>query len=230
MRLSLYLKRRKKVKKKVVDLYAILQIHKEATQKEVQKAFHALSKRHHPDVGGNPQEFQRINSAYEILCDPKKRAFYDRTGCIKQNENETYAIAASIIAKAIDEFLSNLRQSVFSMDFIGCIIKKLEEEQEEIDKKRKVIRKNIKIINKLKGKTSRKKIDSSYPPVVFQFFEQKRNEFIAVLRQLNEAISYNKIAILMLQEYSFDYEKIVVSQTVSSYGYNNGSAFITFAM
>jgi curved DNA-binding protein CbpA len=215
------------VKKKAVDLYAILQIHKEATQKEIQKAFHALSKRHHPDVGGDPQEFQRINSAYEVLCDPEKRKYYDKTGCIKQNENEIYAVVSSIISKNIDEFLSSLTQSVFSLDFIGCIIKKLESEQREIENKRKIVRKNIQIVTKLIKKTSRKQTDSNYPPVVFQFFEQKKTIFIENLRQLNEIKAYNKIAILMLQEYEFDYEKII-TQSYVNFSFGGSATTSTF--
>lgn len=201
------------MKKKSFDLYAILQTHKEATPKEIQKSFHALSKKCHPDIGGNPEEFQRINAAYEILCDPDKRAFYDRTGCIKQPENEIYAIAAKIIADTIEKFLQSNRQNIFKLDFIGKIINDLEKEKRNIDEKRKIVRKNIKIINKLKKKLSRKETDSKYPPVVFQFFEQKKAEFVNVLLQLNEAISYNKIAILILQEYEFDYDKDVNSQS-----------------
>ena len=214
------------MKKKVFDLYAILQTHKEATPKELQKAFHALSKKCHPDIGGNPEEFQRINAAYEILCDPDKRTFYDRTGCIKQPENEIYAIAAKIIADTIEKFLQSNRQNIFKLDFIGMIINNLEDEKKNIDEKRVKVRKNIKVINKLKKKITRKETNSNYPPVVLQYFEQKKAEFISVLQQLNEAISYNKIAIIMLQEYEFDYDKIINVQSYTihfSFGESNST-------
>ena len=212
------------MKKKTIDLYAVLQINREATLKEVQKAYHFLAKKCHPDIGGNPEEFQRINAAYEILCDPDKRAFYDKTGCIKQPENEIYAIAAKIIADTIEKFLQNNRQNILKLDFIVVIINKLVEEKNSINEKRTAIRKNIKVINKLKKKLTRKKSDSNYPPVVFQYFEQKKTEFLNVLRQLNEAVSYNKIAVSMLQEYEFDYDKAINVQSYaihSSFGDSN---------
>jgi len=34
----------------------------------------------HPDRGGDPAKFQEIQAASEILCDPKKRAYYDKHG------------------------------------------------------------------------------------------------------------------------------------------------------
>jgi len=36
--------------------------------------------KHHPDKGGDPEEFKRISRAYEVLVDPRKRAVYDEYG------------------------------------------------------------------------------------------------------------------------------------------------------
>jgi curved DNA-binding protein len=64
------------------DLYEILGVKKTATDKEIQKAFRVLAKKHHPDVTSNNKEsekkFKEINFAYEVLKDPKKRAQYDQ--------------------------------------------------------------------------------------------------------------------------------------------------------
>lgn len=64
------------------DLYEILGVKKSATDKEIQKAFRVLAKKHHPDVTSNNKEsekkFKEINFAYEVLKDPKKRAQYDQ--------------------------------------------------------------------------------------------------------------------------------------------------------
>ena len=34
----------------------------------------------HPDKGGDPEKFKKINEAYAILSDDQKRAAYDRMG------------------------------------------------------------------------------------------------------------------------------------------------------
>lgn len=63
--------------------YDVLGVKKNATEKEIKKAYRKLSKEHHPDVGGDETRFKDIASAYEILSDKKKRANYDRFGSTK---------------------------------------------------------------------------------------------------------------------------------------------------
>jgi DnaJ homolog subfamily A member 2 len=61
-------------------LYETLEVAKDATQKEIKKAYFRLSKLHHPDKGGDEHKFKEINAAYEILSDEEKRAKYDKYG------------------------------------------------------------------------------------------------------------------------------------------------------
>lgn len=69
------------------DLYAILDLLKDATQEEIKAAFRELSKQHHPDVkGGDHQKMIDIAEAYKVLSNPQKRAHYDSTGKMKFDE------------------------------------------------------------------------------------------------------------------------------------------------
>mmetsp|Transcript_9186 Transcript_9186/g.17522 ORF Transcript_9186/g.17522 Transcript_9186/m.17522 type:complete len:420 (+) Transcript_9186:327-1586(+) len=61
-------------------LYETLEVSKDATQKEIKKAYFRLSKMHHPDKGGDEHKFKEISAAYEILSDPEKRKAYDKYG------------------------------------------------------------------------------------------------------------------------------------------------------
>lgn len=65
-----------------MELYKILGIEKSADSKEVKKAYFDLAKKHHPDKGGDVEEFKKIQRAYDILSDGEKRSFYDQTGQI----------------------------------------------------------------------------------------------------------------------------------------------------
>jgi molecular chaperone DnaJ len=66
------------------DPYDVLGVSREATEQEVKKSFRRLARELHPDVNAHdPQaeeKFKEAAEAYEILCDPERRATYDRYG------------------------------------------------------------------------------------------------------------------------------------------------------
>lgn len=62
------------------ELYEVLGVEATATQDEIKKAYRKLALQHHPDKGGDPEEFKKLNGAYEILSNPEKRAIYDNSG------------------------------------------------------------------------------------------------------------------------------------------------------
>lgn len=61
-------------------LYETLGVEKQATKKDIRKAYMKLSRVHHPDKGGDEHKFKEISAAYEILFDEEKRAQYDKYG------------------------------------------------------------------------------------------------------------------------------------------------------
>ncbi len=64
------------------NLYEILGVSKTANDAEIKKAYHKLVMQYHPDRNPDNKEaeskFKEINSAYDILRDPQKRAAYDQ--------------------------------------------------------------------------------------------------------------------------------------------------------
>jgi len=60
-----------------MDHYKTLGVTKTATQDEIKSAYRKLASKHHPDKGGNTGEFQKIQTAYDILGDADKRQEYD---------------------------------------------------------------------------------------------------------------------------------------------------------
>ncbi len=65
--------------------YDVLGVKKDASEKEIKKAYRDLCKEYHPDKGGDAEKFKEIGSAYEILSDPQKKQQYDAFGDAKGN-------------------------------------------------------------------------------------------------------------------------------------------------
>ena len=63
-----------------MDYYDVLGISRSATESEIRKAYKKQSMKHHPDRGGDEEEFKKVNEAYSTLKDPQKRAQYDNYG------------------------------------------------------------------------------------------------------------------------------------------------------
>ncbi|MGM0508741.1 MAG: molecular chaperone DnaJ [Fusobacteriota bacterium] len=66
------------------DYYDILGVSKDATDREIKKAYRKLAMKYHPDKTsgdkGSEEKFKKISEAYEVLSDSDKRAKYDRFG------------------------------------------------------------------------------------------------------------------------------------------------------
>lgn len=63
------------------DYYRLLEVDPQASPEVIHKAYRVLAARHHPDASGATADAERmrlINRAYQTLCDPARRAAYDR--------------------------------------------------------------------------------------------------------------------------------------------------------
>ena len=58
-------------------MYEVLGVSRDASDEDIKKAYKKLAMQHHPDRGGDPEEFKKISSAYEVLSDPEKRRELD---------------------------------------------------------------------------------------------------------------------------------------------------------
>lgn len=58
-------------------LYDALEVDASASLKDIKRSYRALARQHHPDKGGDPTLFGKIQHSYEVLSDPKRRNVYD---------------------------------------------------------------------------------------------------------------------------------------------------------
>jgi curved DNA-binding protein len=66
------------------DYYQVLGVDKNATPADIQKAYRNLARKYHPDLHPDDksakQKFQKVQAAFDVLNDSKKRELYDRYG------------------------------------------------------------------------------------------------------------------------------------------------------
>ena len=68
-----------------MDYYRALQVTRDADRSVIERAYKALSLKHHPDLvpqaerAASTERMQELNEAYQVLKDPRSRQRYDAT-------------------------------------------------------------------------------------------------------------------------------------------------------
>ena len=76
------------------DLYARLGVSSDASKEEIRRAYKDLAREKHPDRGGDPEEFKKIQEAHEVLTDEDRRRMYNMTGSSQEGGGPMSGMAA----------------------------------------------------------------------------------------------------------------------------------------
>ena len=66
------------------DYYATLSVGRDATADDIRKSYRRLARKHHPDLNpgdkSSEERFKKVQEAYNVLSDPKKKEMFDQFG------------------------------------------------------------------------------------------------------------------------------------------------------
>jgi curved DNA-binding protein CbpA len=84
------------------DPYEALGVDRNANPEQIKAAHRKAVKKHHPDTGGEREEFEKATRAMVILSDPDKRAKYDNTGSTDDKPDNSDMMAVSMIVSFVE--------------------------------------------------------------------------------------------------------------------------------
>src|SRR3984957_3022777 len=71
------------------DYYQSLGVERGASEDDIRKAYRKLARKHHPDLNpgdkASEDRFKKVQEAYDVLSDPKKKQMYDQFGFYSEN-------------------------------------------------------------------------------------------------------------------------------------------------
>ena len=102
------------------DLYAALDLSRDASQQEVRAAYRRASKRAHPDKGGTPKQWALVSLAKDVLGDERRRQKYDSTGRVDDESNGALeSRPMNLVMEAIQVVFAKNRETFAQVNVIA---------------------------------------------------------------------------------------------------------------
>ncbi len=183
------------------NLYDVLGIPPTATEKEIKWAYRKLAGVHHPDKGGDPEMFQKVQHAYDTLIDPAKRTVYDETG----QDGDSSRFSDGVIALFDEILLSGLLPEEW--EYIDIFEKMRRHVKVAITTHRKQIKTNKDRVTNL-NKVSKRISHAHQKRTVFhEHLAAKVEQAKAAIEESKAQIETCKMVLTFLKEYSFEVSK-----------------------
>lgn len=130
-----------------MSLYDDLGVPLDATAGQIRAAYRSLAQKLHPDKGGDHDEMQRVQNAYDVLGDPERRFQYDTEGTTGQVATAREK-ALAMVGGTLNQTLDTLADEVDVKDPIQEVRDQLHEALREGEEVQKSLARRIQARNK----------------------------------------------------------------------------------
>lgn len=188
--------------------YETLNVSKDATLEEIKSAYKKQAKKHHPDAGGDKEKFSEVSSAYALLSNPEKRAYYDEHGIEEEAQNSPRQMACAFLTQLFEGMIDAHGERIIKVDVIGELRRKsnsnLQAAEKEINNLEEEIAKHERCMDQLKKRFSKKNGGNSN---MFMLFMEGRSRSANIaIKNLKTQYEIFKEAENILDEYEFQFD------------------------
>lgn len=182
-----------------MSLYDDLGVSSDATPEEIKSAHRRKAREHHPDAGGDADEFQKIQHAAMVLRDPDRKARYDRTGDDGIEADNSAAIPGQMLSSAFMEVM-NQGVDFRKTDIIASVKARLQSSLNDLERS-KLEHKQAKAESE--AALERLKHNGSGPNYIGSLLSNRISEIDQNVDRLEERIGQTKQAIELAADLSW---------------------------
>lgn len=184
------------------QLYKVLGAKEDSTTSEIKKAFRSKSKQHHPDKGGNPDEFQKLKEAYDVLSDPEKRKYYDETGIspLETNKNND-------ILKHLNSYINAVltKQGITAENLVKNLKSAIENDDSKLTQAKNKTESHMESLKRI----VKKKCSGQDRPSLKNISEEIIQGLTADIQKIDYALEINKACLEKIETYKDDFDELI---------------------
>lgn len=148
-----------------MNLYETLGVDANATPDDIKKAYKKAAQKTHPDrVGGDLDQFKKVQHAYEVLSDPDKRKFYDTNGV----EPGVGHSDQQIVQSAISQIFALIIDNYSGGDIVETAREMVMAKSKDIEKTKRKAQSSLETLEKLKDRVVVNDDSSNYFEMLIQ--------------------------------------------------------------
>jgi len=184
----------------IKNYYEVLGVSKEATKDEIKKAYRDKSIECHPDIeGGDALAFVELVAAYEALMDDEKRAEYDRTGFVDDEEEDRTTICHTTIRSLMNNIVNSA--AALTEDVLVSMRKNISNDIRSCKQAVLTAKAKINTIEKMRKRLGVK--DESKYNVLGSVLDESEDEANFTIIQRNYQMEIDKEILSILDNYTY---------------------------
>lgn len=194
-------------------LYEDLGVAADADRDALAKAHRKAVKQHHPDAGGDRDQFERVQRAWLVLSNPAKRQRYDETGQVDDDPDNDLSRLSAII---VGTFEAVLADSAEVMDRIDMIAKMTACLRIGVIEGRRKIAETKRARRRLEGAKKRLSFDGDGPDIIGRALEERLRQADASIQHGQAEVELIERAIEHLKLYGWEFERLATAMPQTS--------------